>query len=127
MEKKDEPKSVETDAKTEDEVEEKAEISVENKEIKTAENTDEADSDEKEKPKKVKEKTKKEKELEALENIQLVVLLKDGGKIERPMSEILRFGVEKGTLTIIHKNGSNLTLFDSRCREYYDQIILGLI
>lgn len=78
----------------------------ENKEVKTEETTDEAETAEKEKPKNVKEKTKKERELEALENIRLVVLLKDGGRIERPMSEIIRFGVEKGTLTIIHKNGS---------------------
>ena len=41
-----------------------------------------------------------------LENIRLVVLLKDGGRIERPMSEVLKFGVEKGILTIINKNGS---------------------
>jgi len=42
----------------------------------------------------------------ALENIKLVVLFKDGAKIERPMNEVLRFGVDKGVLTIISKDGS---------------------
>lgn len=50
--------------------------------------------------------TKTEELATALENVRLVVLLKDGGKIDRPMSEILRFSVDKGTLTIIAKNGS---------------------
>lgn len=103
---KDETKPVETIAKTEDDKEEKTDTPDEIKEIKPEENTDETVTAEKEIPKKVKEKTKKERELEALENIRLVVVLKDGGKIERPMSEILKFGVEKGTLTIIHKDGS---------------------
>jgi len=41
-----------------------------------------------------------------LANIRLVVDFKDGRKIERPMSEILKFGVDKGILTIIAKDGS---------------------
>jgi hypothetical protein len=41
-----------------------------------------------------------------LENIRLLVDFKDGSKIERPMNEILRFGVDKGILTIIAKDGS---------------------
>ena len=40
-----------------------------------------------------------------LENIRLIVLFKDGAKIERPMSEVLRVGVDRGILTIISKNG----------------------
>ncbi len=107
LEKKEVTESEETVAKSvEDKKTEQAETPVENKEVKSEITADETETAEKEKPKKAKEKTKKEKELEALENIQLVVLLKDGGKIERPMSEILKFGVEKGILTIIHKNGS---------------------
>lgn len=107
LEKKEVAESEETVVKSEDENKtEQAETPVENKEVKPEITSEETETAEKEKPKKVKEKTKKEKELEALENIQLVVLLKDGGKIERPMSEILKFGVEKGILTIIHKNGS---------------------
>ncbi|HRH43714.1 MAG TPA: hypothetical protein PKY82_18935 [Pyrinomonadaceae bacterium] len=42
----------------------------------------------------------------ALENIKLVVLFKDGATIERPLNEVLRFGVDKGVLTIVSKDGS---------------------
>lgn len=41
-----------------------------------------------------------------LENINLVVLFKDGSKIERPMSEVLRVNVDKGILTIVSKDGT---------------------
>ncbi len=41
-----------------------------------------------------------------LANIRLVVILKDGGSIERPMSEVQRFGVEKGVLTVVAKDGT---------------------
>ncbi len=42
-----------------------------------------------------------------LESVRLIVLFKDGSKIERPMSEILRVNVDsKGVLTITSKNGS---------------------
>lgn len=41
-----------------------------------------------------------------LSNIQLIVLFKDGTKIERPMSEILKVGVDKGILTVISKDGT---------------------
>lgn len=37
--------------------------------------------------------------------VNLIVLLKDGTKIERPMSEVLRVSVDRGTLTIITKDG----------------------
>lgn len=50
---------------------------------------------------------KKEKtEAEMLASIKLVVIFKDGGRIERPMSDVLRFTVDRGILTIISKNGS---------------------
>lgn len=39
-------------------------------------------------------------------NFRLIVLFKDGKKIERPMTEVLRFGVDKGVLTIVHKDGT---------------------
>ncbi|MGI8787509.1 MAG: hypothetical protein ACR2HG_07105 [Pyrinomonadaceae bacterium] len=42
----------------------------------------------------------------ALENIRLVILFKDGTKIERPMSEILKFSVDRGVLTVISKDGA---------------------
>lgn len=41
-----------------------------------------------------------------LEKVNLVVLFKDGSKIERPMSEVLRFTVDKGVLTVVAKDGS---------------------
>lgn len=42
----------------------------------------------------------------ALENIRLIVLFKDGSRIERPMSEVLKVGVDKGILTVISKDGA---------------------
>jgi hypothetical protein len=64
----------------------------------------------KEKPKKTtvaKSKTVTAEELtEALKNVNLVILFKDGAKIERPMNEVLRFGVDRGILTVVSKDGS---------------------
>jgi len=40
-----------------------------------------------------------------LENIRLVVLFKDGTKIERPMSDVLKVGVDRGILTVVTKDG----------------------
>ncbi len=109
LEKKSETKQEVTVSKTEvekkdDEITEVSEIPT-NRE-RTEISADKTDTAEKEESKKAKEKSKKEKEPNPLENIRLVVLLKDGGRIERPMSEIIKFGVEKGVLTIIHKDGS---------------------
>jgi hypothetical protein len=58
------------------------------------------------KPKAVEKKEEKAPEQNPLDNIRLVVLFKDGSKIERPISEITRFTIDKGILTIVHKNGS---------------------
>lgn len=54
------------------------------------------------------EKEKKPQPVESaqLENIRLIVEFKDGTKIERPMSEILKVGVDKGILTVIAKDGT---------------------
>ncbi len=41
-----------------------------------------------------------------MENIRLIILFKDGTKIERPMSEILKVGVDKGVLSVITKDGT---------------------
>jgi len=57
-------------------------------------------------PKPKKTKTEKVVEPDPLANIRLVVVLKDGTKIERPMNEVLKFGVDKGILTIITKDGT---------------------
>ncbi len=53
----------------------------------------------------VKKKEKKPKEPDPLESIKLIVLFKDGTKIERPISEVSRVSVDKGILTIITKDG----------------------
>lgn len=54
-------------------------------------------------------KAKKEKVFEPnpLENIRLIVVFKDGNKIEYPMSEVIKVGVDKGVLTINSKIGGN--------------------
>lgn len=41
-----------------------------------------------------------------LVNIKLVILFKDGSKIERPMSEVIKFSVDKGILTVVMKDGN---------------------
>jgi hypothetical protein len=51
-------------------------------------------------------RTRREQIAAALENVKLVILFKDGGRIERPMNEVLRFSVDNGVLTVISKNGS---------------------
>lgn len=62
------------------------------------------------KPEKIKKpkpaKTEKIVEPNPLENIRLIVLFKDGTKIEKPMSEVLKMGVDKGILTVIAKDGN---------------------
>ena len=76
---------VKTDVtKTDEKVEENAEVKKE--EVKT-------------------EETPK-KEVNPLENIKLTVVFKDGKKMERSMSDILSVNVDKGTLTIIEKDGT---------------------
>lgn len=41
-----------------------------------------------------------------LAGIDLVIIFKDGRKIQRPMTEVLRFTVDHGTLTVVSKNGT---------------------
>ncbi len=45
------------------------------------------------------------KKPDPLASIRLVVELKDGDVIERPMSEVVRFSVDKGVLTVVVKGG----------------------
>jgi outer membrane biosynthesis protein TonB len=47
-----------------------------------------------------------EKAPDPLANIHLVVLLKDGNKVERRMSEVQKFSVDGGVLTVIGKDGT---------------------
>lgn len=67
----------------------------------------EAETTATEKPKK-REKPKSVKPLPpaALENIRLIISFKDGTRIERPMNEVLKVGVDRGVLTIISKDGA---------------------
>ena len=44
--------------------------------------------------------------IDPLANIRLVIALKNGKSIERPLPEILRFSVDKGVLTVIANDGS---------------------
>lgn len=55
--------------------------------------------------KKAVNEAKKTVEPNPLESVRLLILFKDGTKIERPMSEVLRVGVDKGVLTLITKDG----------------------
>lgn len=54
----------------------------------------------------VAEDKKEEKESNPLEKIKLVIVFKNGTKIERPMSEILNVNIDKGILTVIAKDGT---------------------
>ncbi|MDQ3041214.1 MAG: hypothetical protein M3R11_02415 [Acidobacteriota bacterium] len=60
----------------------------------------------KESKKNVKPKSVRPLPSAALENIRLIILFKDGTKIERPMSQVLKVGVDKGILTVISKDGA---------------------
>jgi hypothetical protein len=40
-----------------------------------------------------------------MENVQLLIVFKDGRRVERPMTEVLRFTVDRGVLTVILKTG----------------------
>jgi hypothetical protein len=51
------------------------------------------------------EKTIVEPKPDPLASIRLVVELKDGNVIERPMSEVVKFSVDKGILTVTEKGG----------------------
>ncbi len=52
------------------------------------------------------EKAKEESAADALANVKLMILFKDGRKIERPMTEVFRFTVDKGVLTVISTGGT---------------------
>jgi hypothetical protein len=51
-------------------------------------------------------KTTAPAEPDPLEKVNLVIEFKDGTILERPMSEVFRFTVDKGILTVISKDGS---------------------
>jgi hypothetical protein len=43
--------------------------------------------------------------VDPLANVQLVILFKDGSKIERPLPDVFRFTVDRGVLTVVSKDG----------------------
>lgn len=88
---------------------EKAAAKEENSVEKTAVGDDSSVANKTEKPVKTKSKSsfKKVKAPNPLENVRLIILLKDGTRIERAMSEITKVGVDgKGILTVIASDGS---------------------
>lgn len=60
------------------------------------------------------EKSEKETETKALENIRLTIVLKNGEKFVRPMSEIFSVNIDDGKMTVITKNGDirRFSIFD---------------
>jgi hypothetical protein len=52
-----------------------------------------------------KAKAKGERPVDPLANVQLVILFKNGSKIERPLPEVSRFSVDRGVLTVVSKSG----------------------
>jgi hypothetical protein len=48
----------------------------------------------------------KEKAADPLANVRLVVELKDGSVIEKPLNEVMRFAVTGGIITVVGKDGS---------------------
>jgi hypothetical protein len=52
-----------------------------------------------------KAKAKAEPPVDPLANVQLVILFKNGSKIERPLPEVSRFSVDRGVLTVVSKSG----------------------
>ena len=60
-------------------------------------------------PKVTREKAAKpsepEKPADPLANVSLIVEFKDGRRLERPMSDVFRFTVDHGSLTVIRKDG----------------------
>ncbi len=51
-------------------------------------------------------KKAEETKVDPMANVRLVVYFKDGSTIDRPMTEVLRFSVERAVLTVIAKNGT---------------------
>lgn len=70
-----------------------------------------AEAEKKESERKV---TELSPEMKKLEKIRLLVLLKNGDKFERPMSEIFSVNVDRGQLTVITKDGKieRFSIFD---------------
>jgi len=76
----------------------------------TAKKTEAADEDRRSKPEVVitdntAKKQPAESKVSPLANVNLVIVFKDGRKVERPMTQVERFTVDQTTLTVIGTNG----------------------
>jgi len=47
-----------------------------------------------------------EPEVDPMANVRLVIYFKDGGTIERPMTDVFKFSIERALLTVISKDGT---------------------
>ena len=56
-------------------------------------------------PKNASGKPKSTVKVDPLANVNLVIMFKDGSKIERPLPEVFRFSVDRGVLTVVAKDG----------------------
>ena len=74
------------------------------KETKSGENPAETKAEKT--PKKSKPKKQDEPQPDPLANVRLIVAFKNGDKLERPLTEVLKFSVDKGILTVIAKDGT---------------------
>jgi len=51
-------------------------------------------------------KTGEPAKVDPLANVKLVILFKDGSRIDRALPEVLRFTVDRGTLTVVNRDGT---------------------
>ena len=101
-----EQKSDETIAEKPEIIVETPETETKSEELKKEEETANA--------KKEDEKTDKEEKAKALANINLTILLKNGDKFVRPMSEVFSVNIDDGKMTVITKDGEirRFSIFD---------------
>lgn len=52
------------------------------------------------------EERRKKETLDPMAAFTLVIVFRDGSRIERPMTDVSRFSVDKGTLTVVNKGGT---------------------
>ena len=57
-------------------------------------------------PKSTPKTSSEAKKIDSLENLRLVIQMKDGSVVTRPMNEVLRFSMDKGVLTVFAKSGA---------------------
>lgn len=103
-----------TDPVTEQKSDETVAETTEKETPETAETVIEEANKETTETKKENEETEKEKKANALANINLTILLKNGDKFVRPMSEVFSVNIDDGKMTVITKDGEikRFSIFD---------------